>query len=240
MDNDFEVQDQSLKIGESLRLKLNTDDESDNHAKIHTTMGDDHKRRTSVVDVELEGTVEILLDMQHRYDNIIKLLIHNSNVLNKLIESQRLFQRNIPSMSRDCNENEIKIDFVLPTLLDVYSSILNFICQRLTTLCDVTFRDTIDSVHIYSKARSEYDRILSVDQSQPQNQHELEMMQSKCEKFRKNIETKMKLLQENKVKVMRKCLSLLEESNYAFYSGHYANLCEIRQRYNVPICPTTE
>lgn len=85
---------------------------------------------------------------------------------------------------------------------------MNFVVSSLTTLCDKTMTDTLETVKVYENARIEYDAIRNDVESYPEaNQspraislrHEFASAKEKFEKLRNDVSIKLKFLEENKV-----------------------------------------
>lgn len=105
--------------------------------------------------------------------------------------------------------------------------------SNLNTLCSKTIEDTLITIRNYEAARLEYDanrcdveRLQTLPPSEQKNQQvsqleaELSNFKQKYENLRKDVIIKIKFLDENRVKVMRKQLSLFQSAISSYFAGN--------------------
>ena len=105
--------------------------------------------------------------------------------------------------------------------------------SNLNTLCSKTIEDTLITIRNYEAARLEYDanrwdveRLQTLPPSEQKNQQvsqleaDLSNFKQKYEKLRKDVIIKIKFLDENRVKVMRKQLSLFQSAISSYFAGN--------------------
>lgn len=131
------------------------------------------------------------------------------------------------------------------TLLDS----INAFASTLNTLCSKTMEDTLLTVRNYEGARLEYDAYrfdMEMLQNSPQTENknvqiqslekDLQAYKEKYERLKEDVLIKMKFLDENRVKVMRKQLVVFQNAVAAYYSSS-ASALEIS--YKSAQSPTT-
>jgi hypothetical protein len=104
-------------------------------------------------------------------------------------------------------------------------------------LCSKTIEDTLITIHQYEAARLEYDanrteleklQLLPFsdkkDQQISQLEGEIYVYREKFEKLRKDVSIKLKFLDENRVKVMRKQLNLFQSAMSSYFTGNQHSL----------------
>jgi hypothetical protein len=105
--------------------------------------------------------------------------------------------------------------------------------SNLNTLCSKTIEDTLITIRNYEAARLEYDAnrcdverlhaLLPSEQKNQQVSHleaELANFKAKYENLRKDVIIKIKFLDENRVKVMKKQLSLFQSAISSYFAGN--------------------
>ena len=119
-------------------------------------------------------------------------------------------------------------------VLEPLAEKLNSFASTLNTLCNKTMDDTLLTIRNYEAARLEYDanrNDLEALQAVPQRnekialqiatkEHDVAAFKEKYEKLKKDVEIKLKFLDENRVKVMRKQLYFFHQSVTAYYTGN--------------------
>ena len=114
---------------------------------------------------------------------------------------------------------------------------INGFVSNLNTLCTKTIEDTLITIRSYEAARLEYDaNRFELEQIQSNTKvetkrHEINSMEQeiarykeKYEKLKNDVSVKMKFLDENRVKVMKKQLTLFHNSIASYFSGNQTEL----------------
>ncbi|MFH4979373.1 hypothetical protein AB6A40_006082 [Gnathostoma spinigerum] len=108
---------------------------------------------------------------------------------------------------------------------------LTFFLSSLQTLCEKTMEDTFVTIRNHDQARLEYDvqrhELIGL-QMQPNASASAkasadEKCKKNCEKYerlKEDVKVKLKLLEENRVKVMHKQLTLFHNALSAYFSGN--------------------
>ena len=118
-----------------------------------------------------------------------------------------------------------------------YKGGINSFVSNLNTLCTKTIEDTLITIRSYEAARLEYDaNRFELEQIQSNTKvetkrHEINSMEQekarykeKYEKLKNDVSVKMKFLDENRVKVMKKQLTLFHNSIASYFSGNQTEL----------------
>jgi hypothetical protein len=109
---------------------------------------------------------------------------------------------------------------------------LNFYCSNLSTLINKTIEDTLTTIKQYESARLEFDAernslnfISSTSQaSMAYSSDKVELARLRYEQLKQDVQIKMRLLEENTIKVMHKQLSLFNNAFASYTSGNTAAL----------------
>ena len=118
-----------------------------------------------------------------------------------------------------------------------YKGGINSFVSNLNTLCTKTIEDTLITIRSYEAARLEYDaNRFELEQIQSNTKvetkrHEINSMEQeiarykeKYEKLKNDVSVKMKFLDENRIKVMKKQLTLFHNSIASYFSGNQTEL----------------
>ena len=120
--------------------------------------------------------------------------------------------------------------------------------SSLNTLCTKTIEDTLITIRNYEAARLEYDAnrfdLEQMQQTTPVKseqkpaqmtalEQELARYKEKYEKLKQDVAIKMKFLDENRVKVMKKQLTLFHNSIAAYFSGNQPELEASMKQLNI-------
>ncbi|VDK58331.1 unnamed protein product [Anisakis simplex] len=108
---------------------------------------------------------------------------------------------------------------------------LTFFLSSLRTLCEKTIEDTLLTIHNHDQARLEYDvhrnEVETLKHQTNLNSEAIsnatqrcELQREKYERLKEDVKIKMTLLEENRIKVMRKQLVLLHNALMAYFSGN--------------------
>lgn len=125
---------------------------------------------------------------------------------------------------------------------------LNLFVSSLTTLCHKTIEDTLVTIRNYEAARLEYDACKTdLDQQQqlsgttqqrvaPQVntlQQDLAVYKERYESLKQDVCVKIRFLDENRVKVMKKQLCLFQNAIAAYFTGNFKAVESIMTQFKV-------
>uniref|UniRef100_A0A914ULL9 AH domain-containing protein n=1 Tax=Plectus sambesii TaxID=2011161 RepID=A0A914ULL9_9BILA len=195
------------------------------------------------LDPELEQRIEQTKDLQKRYLQLLQLSRSFTSFFNQMTTMQSSLAEAMNDLAqkeprlRDeftCNSEAQKtIAQSAQTLMNA----LNFFLSTMETLCEKTIEDTLKTVRSYDQARLQYDAYrmdLAVLQQQGgaggsasefqgrlyEAEHNCQTYKSKYEQLRDDIQVKLRFLDENRVKVMKKQLLLFHNATCAYFSGN--------------------
>ncbi|KRY31024.1 Arfaptin-1 [Trichinella spiralis] len=184
------------------------------------------------VDSGVEAKIDSLRSLQHQYSQLLAL------------------SRTLLGQLRPVQQTQMKLADQFATLADVEPHIrllrefaangekllaaLKFFSSNINTLCNTTIEDTMLTVRHFEMARLEYDayrndleelkqmtvRPLDFASKLLEAEQQYAKHQAKYEQLRSDVEIKMQLLAENKVKVMKKQLLLFQNTVAAYFCGN--------------------
>lgn len=207
---------------------------------------------TKTIDSELELQIEVLRDTHTKYQVILRQVRALSSNFMSVVQSQRdltdtfcdLSQK-MPELHQEfaCNAETQKTLFKSGEML---VGALEFFTSNLGTLCDKTIEDTLLTVKQYETARVEYDAFRTDFEAQQQmalkdavkleeSQQKFDLHREKFDRMRSDLNIKMKLLDENKIKVMRRQLVLLQDAIAVYLSGNHLLVEEAMTRFNISL-----
>lgn len=120
---------------------------------------------------------------------------------------------------------------------------LNHFTSNIRTLCHKTIEDTLVTIRSFETARLEYDAfrsdleyLKSIGDSQKALQirnleDEVASYREKYERLKSDVTVKMKFLDENRIKVMKKQLALFQSAIYSYFSGNQQALEAIMKQF---------
>ena len=130
--------------------------------------------------------------------------------------------------------------------------------SSLTTLCNKTIEDTLTTVRNYEAARLEYDAYkvdletfqqtlptnAGVDQQKAATQislleRDLVSYRERYDNLKKDVVVKIRFLDENRVKVMKKQLCLFQNAIAAYFTGNFKAVEAIMQQCNLNFNPSS-
>lgn len=178
-------------------------------------------RGSRTVDLELEPRLELLKDDRQRYDHMTKLAQTMANQLAQFTVTQKTlgdvfteFSVKTPSLHVEFGVNAEVLKFLSKSGENLTAAINTF-TSDMNTLVNKTIEDTMTNVKQYEAARIEYDayrvdleelnlgpRDTSTLPKLEQAQKEFQSQREKYQKIRDDLSIKVKLLEENKVKVL--------------------------------------
>lgn len=213
-------------------------------------------KSSRTVDAVLDGQIERLRETQKKYLNILKLAralsSHFYNMTNTQLQLSEQFselsQRN-PELHQQFSGNA-DTQRVLYKHGATLLSALNFFVSSVNTLCNKTMDDTLATVKQYESARVEYDAyradLLWMQQcgefSETAGATSSRAAEAKrhydqrhvlYEKLRSDVIIKLRFLDENRVKVMTKQLTLLNTAVSGYFSGNSRALQQALLQYGV-------
>jgi len=207
-------------------------------------------RRTKTVDEELDKQIASLRDTQRRYANLLKLARNLTQHFHSIIQTQKLLSESFMDLSMKAPELQEEftqngdLQKVLTKNGETLLNALGFFTTNLATLCNKTIEDTIQTVKAYESCRVEYDAYrtdLEAYQSSgaapriDEAKKEFSSQKEKYDKIRQDLQIKLKFLEENKVKVMRKQLLLFHNAIAAYFAGNKKELEATMQEFHIKV-----
>eukprot|EP00118_Oscarella_pearsei_P025834 m.308874 g.308874 ORF g.308874 m.308874 type:complete len:362 (+) comp44975_c0_seq1:141-1226(+) len=210
-------------------------------------------RGSKTIDAELQNRIDSLRDVQRKYSDILRLARLLNARLSAVFQTQRALSdvfSELSAKSTDLHE-EFKYNADTQRLLhkhgDTLLGAINFFISNLTTLCTKTIEDTFQTVKSYNVARVEYDAHRTDFEGMQANaprteaqknklencRKEYEKQKLKFERLRADVQIKLALLDENRVKVMKKQLLLFHNATCAYFSGNQTGLEEAVSSFHV-------
>ncbi|KAM9426221.1 arfaptin-1-like isoform 1-T2 [Pholidichthys leucotaenia] len=188
-------------------------------------------RGSRTVDLDLERRLELLKDNRQRYDHMTKLAQTLANQLAQLTVTQKSLgdafselSVKSPSLYAEFGMNAEAQRFLAKSG-ETLTEAINTFTSDLNTLINKTIEDTMSNARQYEAIRIEYDAYrvdledLNLGPRDPKTLPKLEQAQKnfqsqreRYEKVRDDLSVKVKLLQENKVKVLHNHLWLLHSA----------------------------
>jgi len=118
---------------------------------------------------------------------------------------------------------------------------LNFYCSNLSTLINKTIEDTLATVKLFESARLEYDaernslNFISpnAQASAAYSSDKVELARLRYEQLKHDVQIKMRLLEENTIKVMHKQLLLFNGAFASYTSGNTAALDTTLKQFSI-------
>ncbi|CAF1021864.1 unnamed protein product [Adineta steineri] len=199
------------------------------------------------VDVELESQIEQLRETKRRYENVLALARSYANHFSNLLNTQRALSDTFLDLKHKsfhlCDEYGYNADTqnLLVRHGEILMGALNYFISTLDTLCNKTIEDTITTIRLYETSRLEYDacrtemELLSPGSQLNEKQREFEKYKERYEKLKCDVSIKLKFLDENQTKVMKKELLLFHNAIAAYFSGNQAALEATMKQFNLKI-----
>lgn len=204
---------------------------------------------TKTVDSELELQIEVLRDTHLKYQVILRQVRALMTNFTNVVQSQHDLADTFSDLSQKMLELNPEFSCNAETQKTMYKSgemlvgALEFFTSNLATLCDKTIEDTLLTIKQYEAARIEYDAFRSDFETQQlsakdpvkleEAQQKFEQHREKFDRLRSDLNIKMKLLDENKIKVMRRQLVLLQDAVAVYLSGNHLLVEEAMTRFNI-------
>nr|XP_046237042.1 arfaptin-1-like [Scatophagus argus]XP_046237043.1 arfaptin-1-like [Scatophagus argus] len=188
-------------------------------------------RGSRTVDLDLEPRIELLKDDRQRYENVTKLAQTLANQLAQFTVTQKTLGDAFSELS--LKTPTLHVEFGLNAEAQKFlsksgqslSGAINAFTSDMNTLINKTIEDTMINAKKYEAARVEYDAY-RVDLEElnlgprdavtlPKLEHAQKEFQSQRERYertRDDLSVKVKLLEENKIKVLHNQLWLLHSA----------------------------
>ncbi|XP_028854426.1 arfaptin-1-like [Denticeps clupeoides] len=208
-------------------------------------------RGSRTVDLDLEAGIEILMDLRSRYENITKLAQTLSSQTAQILQTQKLLGDAFADLSLKTPQLHEEFGFNADTQKYLSKNgeplveAINSFTSGMNTLVNKTIEDTVVNIKQYETARVEYDAyridleelnlgprdtntIPKIEQAQILYQQH----RQKYEKMRDDLSVKLKLLEENRVKVIQKQLVLLHSAVASFYAGNQQKMDQTLREFH--------
>ncbi|XP_056156309.1 arfaptin-1-like [Lampris incognitus] len=209
-------------------------------------------RGSRTVDLDLEPRLEVLSDDRQRYSHVTKLAQTLANQLAQMSLTQKSLgdafadlSLKTPKLHAEFGLNADTQKFLSRTGETLVEAVNSF-TANMNTLVNKTIEDTMINVKQYETARIEYDayrcdleelnmgpRDASTLPKLEQSQKTFQVQRDKYLKTRNDLSTKLKLLEENKVKVLHNQLWLLHSAVSSYSSSCQHRVEENRKRVSL-------
>ncbi|XP_044040161.1 arfaptin-1-like [Siniperca chuatsi] len=200
-------------------------------------------RGSRTVDLDLEPRIELLKDDRQRYDNMTKLAQTLANQLAEFTVTQKTLGDTFTELSLKTPTLHVEFGVngeaqkFLSKSGETLTAAINAFTSDMTTLVNKTIEDTMINAKQYEAARIEYDAY-RVDLEElnlgprdaitlpklEQAQKDFQSQRERYQRIRDDLSVKIKLLEENKVKVLQNQLWLLHSAVAAHSSSCHSFL----------------
>jgi len=207
-------------------------------------------RRTRTVDAEMERHIQGLRETQARYGNLLRIARTFLTQFQQIVVTEKQLAEALtelslksPDLQDEFNQNA-NLQKVVAKNGDTLIAALTFFTENLQTLSTKTIDDTIMTIRDYENSRVEYDAYRTDleaceavgESSKTEEAKKIYMEQKeKFENLRNNLQIKLRFLEENKAKVMRKQLLILHNSLAAYFSGNKDELEKTMKEFHVRV-----
>ncbi|XP_063757194.1 arfaptin-1-like isoform X2 [Eleginops maclovinus] len=188
-------------------------------------------RGSRTVDLDLEPRLELLKDDRQRYDHMTKLAQILANQLAQFTVTQKTLGDAFADLSLKTPTLHVEFGLnaeaqrFLSKSNETLSTAVNVFTSDMNTLVNKTIEDTMINAKQYEAARIQYDayrvdleelnlgpRDLVTLPKLEQAQRDFQNQREQYQRIREDLSVKVKLLQENKVKVLHQQLFLLHSA----------------------------
>uniref|UniRef100_A0A914C0G2 AH domain-containing protein n=1 Tax=Acrobeloides nanus TaxID=290746 RepID=A0A914C0G2_9BILA len=201
-------------------------------------------------DKEIEDKIESLHDMHRRYNE----LLSSARAFTNYFALQTNMQKTMAEAFYQLSLKEDSLKTELNSQCDSMRNIchngemlhkaLTYMISSLETLCEKTIADTLITVHNHDQARLEYDvyrqELVTLKQNMNTANTAISEAEEKCnqqrgkyEQLKEDVRVKITLLDENRLKVMRKQMSLFHSALSAYYSGNVKALQSTVEQFSL-------
>ncbi|CAH1635887.1 unnamed protein product [Spodoptera littoralis] len=205
-------------------------------------------KSSRTVDTELEAQIEMLRETQRKYAGVLRLSGALTSQLAAAAATQRALGECFAELAQKSPELQTQFLYnadtqrTLTRNADTLLAALHFFNNSLATLTHKTIEDTLLTIRQYEAARVEYDAYRSELEASGGNPPELllaniERHRRHYERLRDDSAVKLKLLHENRVKVMNKQLLLFHNAVSAYFSGNHVALEATVRHFNITPAP---
>jgi hypothetical protein len=207
-------------------------------------------RRTRTVDTEMEKHIQGLRETQARYAGLLKIAQTFTNQFKNIVATEKQLAEAFtelslksPDLQDEFNQNAA-LQKVVSKNGESLIAALTFFTENLQTLSTKTIDDTIMTIRDYESCRVEYDAYRTdleaceaVGESSKTEEAKKTYLEQKerFESLRNNLQIKLRFLEENKAKVMRKQLLILHNSLAAYFSGNKEELEKTMKEFHVRV-----
>ncbi|VDM37730.1 unnamed protein product [Toxocara canis] len=183
------------------------------------------------VDRELEDQIESLKDLHRRYNQVYLMSKLFNSHFHQLNETQKnlaesLYQLSLKenSLQSECTSNSESLRLMAHNG-ELLERALSFFLSSMKTLCEKTIEDTLLTARLeYDVHRHEAETLRQQANSSAESiavaDRRCEAQKEKYERLKEDVRVKMTLLEENRLKVMRKQLLLLHNALMTYFSGN--------------------
>ncbi|CEF65487.1 Arfaptin homology (AH) domain and Arfaptin homology (AH) domain/BAR domain-containing protein [Strongyloides ratti] len=185
------------------------------------------------IDIETEGQIEGLKELHKRYNTLLATAVTFQNhftVLNKanrdLAEGFYQIGLKETELTNECNDNHEILKTVSQNG-ELFEKEINKFIDAMETLCDKTMQDTFITIQMYSTTRLEYDvakcELNDLKDSNKATNASIEEAEEKVREYKNKYEgmindvrTKISLLKENRLKVMKNHMHAFQQAFRAY------------------------
>jgi len=207
-------------------------------------------RRTRTVDTEMEKHIQGLRETQARYAGLLKIAQTFANQFKNIVATEKQLAEAFTELSlkspdlQDEFSQNAALQKVVSKNGETLIAALTFFTENLQTLSTKTIDDTIMTIRDYENCRVEYDAYRTDleaceavgESSKTEEAKKTYLAQKeKFESLRNNLQIKLRFLEENKAKVMRKQLLILHNSLAAYFSGNKEELEKTMKEFHVRV-----
>ncbi|CAF4840462.1 unnamed protein product [Pieris macdunnoughi] len=208
-------------------------------------------KSSRTVDTELEAQIEMLRETQRKYLNVLRLSTALAAQLSAASNTQRALGEAFADLAQKSPELQTQFLYNADTQRsltrngETLLAALHFFNSSLHTLANKSMEDTLLTIRQYEAARVEYDAYRSESEAAGTGAGgsgaggegvaaRLERQRSVYGRLRDDSAVKLKLLHENRVKVMNKQLLLFHNAISAYFSGNNVALEAAVRHFSVP------
>ncbi|CAG5130599.1 unnamed protein product [Candidula unifasciata] len=211
-------------------------------------------RGSRTVDLEMEANIESLRDVQRKYTNILRMARAMASHFHNVVQTQRALGESFSELAQKSPELQEEFLFNCETQRtlvkngEILLGALNFFVSSVNTLVNKTIEDTLLTVKNYEGARLEFDayrtdyesleagpKDAAVQLRLQSAKRKFEEHKLKFERLRGDVQVKIRFLDENRVKVMRKQLLLFHNAISAYFSGNATALELTLKQFNIQL-----
>ncbi|XP_034021051.1 arfaptin-1-like [Thalassophryne amazonica] len=188
-------------------------------------------RGSRTVDLDLEPRMELLRDERQRYENVIKLAEMLANQLAQFAVTQKTLGDTFSDLSLKTPKLHVEfgmnadVQKFLSKSGETLTAAVNSFTADMSTLVNKTIEDTMLDTKLYEEARIEYDayrvdleelnlgpRDATTLPKLEQAQKNFQGQRDRYQKVRDDLSVKLRLLEDNKVRVLHNQLWLLHNA----------------------------